>query len=80
MQAQLCAAAMGSQRMGSGHLLLGLARGGDELTRCIIGDIEVRALEELGAKQITLGPRILRTETAAIAAATMAMLLWGDIG
>ena len=41
---------------------------------------EVCALEELGAKQITLGPRILRTETAAIAAATMAMLLWGDIG
>lgn len=41
---------------------------------------EVRALEEMGAKQITLGPRILRTETAAIAAATMAMLLWGDIG
>ena len=41
---------------------------------------EVRALEELGAKQITLGPRILRTETAAIAACTMAMLLWGDIG
>lgn len=41
---------------------------------------EVRALEELGAKQITLGPRILRTETAAIAAATMAMLLWGDVG
>ena len=41
---------------------------------------EVRALEELGARQITLGPRILRTETAAIAAATMAMLLWGDIG
>lgn len=46
LQAQLCAAAMGSQRMSSGHLLLGLARGGDELTRCIIGDIEVRALEE----------------------------------
>ena len=46
LQAQLCAAAMGSQRMSSGHLLLGLARGGDELTRCIIGDIEVRAREE----------------------------------
>jgi len=41
---------------------------------------EVKALEELGARQITLGPRILRTETAAIAACTMAMLLWGDIG
>ena len=45
-----------------------------------MSESEVRALEELGAKQITLGPRILRTETAAIAAATMAMLLWGDIG
>lgn len=41
---------------------------------------EVRTLEQLGAKQITLGPRILRTETAAIAASTLAMLLWGDIG
>lgn len=45
-----------------------------------MSEAEVRALEELGAKQVTLGPRILRTETAAIAAATMAMLLWGDIG
>ena len=45
-----------------------------------MSESEVRALEKLGAKQITLGPRILRTETAAIAAATMAMLLWGDIG
>ena len=26
LQAQLCAAAMGAQRMGSAHLLLGLAR------------------------------------------------------
>ena len=41
---------------------------------------EVRALEETGAKQVTLGPRILRTETAAIASCAMAMLLWGDIG
>ena len=41
---------------------------------------EVRALEEIGARQITLGQRILRTETAAISAVTMAMLLWGDIG
>lgn len=41
---------------------------------------EVRALEELGARQITLGPRILRTETAAVASCALAMLLWGDIG
>ena len=41
---------------------------------------EVQALEQLGAKTVTLGPRILRTETAAIAAAAMTMLLWGDLG
>ena len=41
---------------------------------------EVAAIEEVGAKQITLGPRILRTETAAVAACAMAMLLWGDVG
>ena len=45
-----------------------------------MSEAEVRAIEELGAKQVTLGPRILRTETAAISAVTMAMLLWGDIG
>lgn len=41
---------------------------------------EIQALEEIGAKQISLGPRILRTETAAVSACTMAMLLWGDMG
>lgn len=41
---------------------------------------EVDALTALGAKAVTLGPRILRAETAAVAACAMAMLLWGDIG
>lgn len=41
---------------------------------------EIQAIEAIGARQITLGNRILRTETAAVAACTMAMLLWGDIG
>ena len=45
-----------------------------------MSEAEIHALEELGAKQITLGPRILRTETAAITAVAIAMLLWGDIG
>ena len=40
---------------------------------------EVQALEALGARQITLGPRILRTETAAVASVAMAMTLWGDL-
>lgn len=41
---------------------------------------EVDALRELGAKPVTLGPRILRTETAAVAACAMTMMLWGDLG
>ena len=41
---------------------------------------EVEALAALGAKPVTLGPRILRTETAAVAACTMTMMLWGDLG
>ena len=44
-----------------------------------MSEAEVRTLEEIGAKTVTLGPRILRTETAAVASCTMAMLLWGDI-
>ena len=40
---------------------------------------EVDALVEAGAATVTLGPRILRTETAAVASAALAMQLWGDI-
>ena len=40
---------------------------------------EVQAMLRTGAQAITLGPRILRTETAAMAAAAMAMTLWGDL-
>ena len=45
-----------------------------------MGANEVQALVELGAKPITLGSRILRTETAAVAACAMTMMLWGDLG
>ncbi len=41
---------------------------------------EVEALAALGAKPLRLGPRILRTETAAVTACALAMLLWGDLG
>lgn len=41
---------------------------------------EVEMLQRLGAWPVRLGPRILRTETAAVAACAMAMLLWGDMG
>ncbi len=34
---------------------------------------------EAGAETVTLGPRILRTETAAVAASALVMCLWGDL-
>ena len=40
---------------------------------------EVEAMKALGAKVITLGPRILRTETASVVSVALAMQLWGDI-
>lgn len=35
---------------------------------------------ECGARAVSLGPRILRTETAAIASVAMVMYAWGDLG
>lgn len=40
---------------------------------------EAEEAKEAGALCVTLGPRILRTETAAIASVTAAMTLWGDM-
>ena len=40
---------------------------------------EVRALADIGGRTVTLGPRILRTETAAVVSAALAMQLWGDL-
>jgi len=40
---------------------------------------EARAASEAGAVAVTLGPRILRAETAAVASMAIAMHLWGDI-
>lgn len=43
------------------------------------GGITAAEVEVLKARAITLGPRILRTETAGMAALTMAMLLAGEL-
>ena len=40
---------------------------------------EIAALKEIGAQPVTLGRRILRAETAAVAAAAVTMALWGDL-
>ena len=41
---------------------------------------EVAQLRASGALPIHLGPRILRAETASLAAITLAQYLWGDLG
>ena len=52
---------------------------------CVIGpeggisEKEAEALCAFGAQPVTMGPRILRTETAAIAACAQIMALWGDM-
>ena len=40
---------------------------------------EAREAEARGARLVTLGPRILRAETAAIASTAAVMALWGDL-
>ena len=45
VQAQICAAAMGQERMGTGHIVVGLCKGGDELTQCIVGDLSMQEVE-----------------------------------
>jgi 16S rRNA (uracil1498-N3)-methyltransferase len=40
----------------------------------------VFAQEQLGAKSVSLGPRILRTDTAALATLTMVLAHFGDLG
>ena len=43
------------------------------------GGISENEIEECPAHPVTLGPRILRAETAAVTSAALAMALWGDI-
>lgn len=44
-----------------------------------ISENEASEAAQAGAICVTLGPRILRTETAALVSTTAAMTLWGDI-
>jgi 16S rRNA (uracil1498-N3)-methyltransferase len=41
---------------------------------------EIERLETTGFTPVSLGPRILRSETAAIAAVALAQATWGDLG
>ncbi len=44
-----------------------------------LSNTEIKSIKEKGFQAITLGPRILRTETAAVSAVICAQLLWGDL-
>lgn len=46
IQAQISAASMGQEKMGTGHILIGLYRTNDELTRCMIGDLSIKEIEQ----------------------------------
>lgn len=43
------------------------------------GGMEESEVHASGAIQVSLGPRILRAETAALTSAALAMALWGDL-
>ena len=45
-----------------------------------LSDSEYDDAHVAGFQPVTLGPRILRTETAAVAAISIAQSLWGDLG
>ncbi len=46
VQAQISAASMGHEKMGTGHIVIGLCRANDELTRCMVGDLSVKEIEQ----------------------------------
>jgi 16S rRNA (uracil1498-N3)-methyltransferase len=41
---------------------------------------EIALLVSRGATAVTLGPRVLRTETAGLAALAALLACWGDLG
>ena len=45
-----------------------------------LGDMEIEAAEEAGFGALALGPRVLRTETAPLAALAIIQSRWGDMG
>ncbi|NLD60747.1 MAG: 16S rRNA (uracil(1498)-N(3))-methyltransferase [Clostridiales bacterium] len=60
--------------------LLGLPRANDiGLLIGPEGGMSAKEIQESGARTVTLGPRILRTETAAVAAAAVLMAAMGDL-
>lgn len=59
------------QSLSSASLLIGPEGG--------LSDIEIKLAEENGFSSLSLGPRVLRTETAPLVALTLLQSIWGDI-
>lgn len=64
--------------------LRAIAHAGDPITLLIgpeggLADTELRAARGAGFETIGLGPRVLRTETAGVAALAAIQALWGDL-
>ncbi|MEJ2601898.1 MAG: 16S rRNA (uracil(1498)-N(3))-methyltransferase [Gammaproteobacteria bacterium] len=69
---------------GADERLADLPAPGGSLTLLIgpeggLAEHELAAARSNGFRSVQLGPRILRTETAAVAAVTSVQLLWGDL-
>lgn len=45
-----------------------------------LSEIEINQARALGYQQVSLGPRVLRTETAGLAVLSVLQFLWGDLG
>ena len=54
------------------HLLVGPEGGWSE--------VEIAAFDAAGCRPVRLGPRVLRTETAGLAAIAAMQIIWGDFG
>ena len=69
---------------GARQTLAGLTADGREASILVgpeggLTDAETARAEEQGYVPVRLGPRVLRTETAAVAAVTALQVLWGDM-
>ena len=45
-----------------------------------LSDAEIQRAEQAGYRSLALGPRVLRTETAPVAAIAILQARWGDMG
>jgi 16S rRNA (uracil1498-N3)-methyltransferase len=69
---------------GGAHALGGMAHDGEPITLLVgpeggLSDAELALAELAGFRPVTLGPRILRTETATVAGLTAVQAVFGDL-